>query len=54
MGITGFPDEVVSLIGKLRFRTSFGQNILKHSQEVAYIAEAIAREVGADPEIALK
>lgn len=54
MGISGFPDEVVSLIGKLRFRTSFGQNILKHSQEVAYIAEAIAREVGADPEIALK
>lgn len=54
MGITGFPDEVVGLIGKLRFRTSFGQNILKHSQEVAYIAEAIAREVGADPEIALK
>lgn len=54
MGISGFPDEVVGLIGKLRFRTSFGQNILKHSQEVAYIAEAIAREVGADPEIALK
>ncbi len=54
MNISGFPDEVVSLIGKLRFRTSYGQNILKHSQEVAYIAESIARQVGADPEIALK
>jgi ribonuclease Y len=54
MGITGFPDEIVSLIGKLRFRTSYGQNILKHSQEVAYIAESIAKQVGADPQIALQ
>lgn len=54
MGISGFPDEIVSLIGKLRFRTSFGQNILKHSQEVAYIAESIAKQVGADAEVALK
>ncbi len=54
MNISGFPDEIVSLIGKLRFRTSFGQNILKHSQEVAYIAESIAKQVGADAEIALK
>jgi ribonucrease Y len=54
MNITGFPDEVVSLIGKLRFRTSYGQNILKHSQEVAYIAESIAKQVGADPQIALQ
>lgn len=54
MGISDFPDEVVSLIGKLRFRTSYGQNILKHSQEVAYIAESIAKQIGADPEIALR
>jgi ribonuclease Y len=54
MNISGFPDEIVSLIGKLRFRTSFGQNILKHSQEVAYIAESIAKQVGADSDIALK
>lgn len=51
MGISSYPDEVVSLIGKLRFRTSYGQNMLKHSQEVAYIAQAIAREVGADEQI---
>lgn len=35
----------------MRFRTSYGQNILKHSKEVAYIAEALARELGADPEL---
>ncbi len=54
MNISGFPDEIVSLIGKLRFRTSYGQNILKHSQEVAYIAESIAKQVGADLQIALQ
>jgi len=54
MGISGWPNEVVSLIGKLRFRTSYGQNILRHSQEVAYIAEAIAKQVGADPKVALE
>ncbi|MDD4530086.1 MAG: ribonuclease Y [Candidatus Gracilibacteria bacterium] len=48
MGVTDLPDEIISLIGKLRFRTSYGQNVLKHSQEVAYISEAIAEQVGAD------
>lgn len=54
MGITGIPDEIVPLIGKLRFRTSYGQNILIHSKEVAYIAEAIAKQIGADSGLALK
>ena len=54
MGISGWPNEIVSLIGKLRFRTSYGQNILRHSQEVAYIAESIAKQVGADPRVALE
>lgn len=54
MGINGWDNEIVSLIGKLRFRTSYGQNILKHSQEVAYIAEAIAKQVGADARVALE
>lgn len=54
MGITGIPDEIVPLIGKLRFRTSYGQNILIHSKEVAYIAEAIAKQIGADSQLALK
>jgi ribonuclease Y len=54
MGIIGIPDEIVPLIGKFRFRTSYGQNILMHSKEVAYIAEAIAKLIGADPVLALK
>lgn len=54
MGVIGIPDEIVPLIGKFRFRTSYGQNILMHSKEVAYIAEAIAKLVGADPVLALK
>lgn len=39
------PEEIVPIIGKLRFRTSYGQNMLKHSKEVAIIAEALAREL---------
>ncbi len=54
MGIIGIPDEIMPLIGKFRFRTSYGQNILMHSKEVAYIAEAIAKMIGADPVLALK
>lgn len=53
MWISSLHNELVSLIWKLRFRTSFGQNILKHSQEVAYIAEAIAKQIWADPKLAL-
>ena len=52
--ITDFPDEIISLVWKLRFRTSYGQNILKHSLEVWYIAEAIAKQIGADQKLALK
>lgn len=54
MGVIGIPDEILPLIGKFRFRTSYGQNILMHSKEVAYIAEAIAKMIGADPVLALK
>lgn len=54
MNIIGIPDEILPLIGKFRFRTSYGQNILMHSKEVAYIAEAIAKMIGADPVLALK
>ena len=54
MGVIGIPDEILPLIGKFRFRTSYGQNILMHSKEVAYIAEAIAKLIGADHTLALK
>lgn len=54
MGVIGIPEEIIPLIGKFRFRTSYGQNILMHSKEVAYIAEGIAKLIGADPVLALK
>ncbi|HEY5714109.1 MAG TPA: ribonuclease Y [Candidatus Gracilibacteria bacterium] len=55
LGITGFPDQILKLVGRLRFRTSYGQNVLQHSMEVAFLAEAIATALpGADPEICKK
>jgi ribonuclease Y len=39
------PDELVPIVGKLRFRTSYGQNILKHSKETALIAESLASDL---------
>ena len=51
LNITGMPDEIIPIIGKLRFRTSYGQNIIKHSKEVALIAEQLAKELGADPQL---
>ncbi|MEA3305012.1 MAG: ribonuclease Y [Patescibacteria group bacterium] len=52
LGITGIHPEMVKLLGRLRFRTSYGQNILRHSIECAYLAETMAHEIGADAEIA--
>ncbi len=48
LNITDIPEPIIPIIGKLRFRTSYGQNILKHSKEVAIIAEAIGRELWVD------
>ena len=48
MGITGIHPDLIKIVGRLRFRTSYGQNVLKHSMEVGFIAAAIAAEVGAD------
>ena len=53
-GVGGIPPELVKILGRLRFRTSYGQNVLKHSIEVAFLAEALANEVGADAELAKK
>ncbi len=52
VGIIGIPKEVLELLGELKFRTSYGQNVLKHSTEMAHIAGIIAEEVGADVKIA--
>jgi len=48
VGIVGIPKEVLQLIGELKFRTSFGQNVLKHSTEMAHIAGILAEQLGAD------
>ena len=47
-GVVGVPKELVKLLGQLKFRTSFSQNVLKHSIEMAHLAGMIAKEVGAD------
>ena len=52
VGIPTLPREVLKVLGKLKFRTSFGQNILQHSIEVAHIAAALAAEVGANVDAA--
>lgn len=51
LNLHSIPDEILPIIGRLRFRTSYGQNMLKHSKEVAIIAEAIARELGVDQKL---
>ena len=52
LGFHNMGPELVKALGRLHFRTSYGQNVLLHSKEVAILAGMIASEVGADPEIA--
>ncbi len=47
-GVPGLPPEIIRLLGRLRYRTSYGQNVLKHVMETARLAAVIAAEVGAD------
>lgn len=51
LGLLGINPGLVQLLGRLKFRTSYGQNVLLHSIEVAYLAEALASEIGADTKI---
>jgi ribonuclease Y len=48
VGVIGIPREILHLLGELKYRTSYGQNVLKHSTEMAHIAGMIAEEVGAN------
>ncbi len=48
VGVVGIPREMLHLLGELKFRTSYGQNVLLHSVEMAHIAGMIAEEIGAD------
>ncbi|MDP3997039.1 MAG: ribonuclease Y [Candidatus Andersenbacteria bacterium] len=54
LGIIDFPEKLVQLLGRLKYRTSYRQNMLKHSWEAAHIATMLAEELGADPMIAKK
>ena len=52
MNILGVQDKLVQILGRLYYRTSYGQNVLQHSMEVALIAETIAEELGVNAPVA--
>ena len=54
VGITGFDPKLVQIIGRLKYRTSYGQNALRHSIEVAHLSAMLAEELGADVTLAKK
>ncbi len=51
-GLLSIPEELIPIIGRLYFRTSYGQNVLDHSVEMAHIAGVLAQELGADAYVA--
>ncbi|HTY39886.1 MAG TPA: ribonuclease Y [Candidatus Paceibacterota bacterium] len=54
VGVYGLPKEVIQLLGRLHFRTSYGQNVLTHSIEMAFISAMIAADLGLNVEVARK
>ena len=51
IGITDLDPELIHVLGQLRYRTSYGQNVLAHLKECAHLAELMAAEIGLDPKI---
>ena len=54
LGIVGLDPKLVQILGRLKFRTSYGQNVLLHSIEVAYLASSLAAEIGVNVAVAKK
>lgn len=52
IGVAGKPDKFAYIVGRLKFRTSYGQNVLKHSIEIAYISRMLADELGVNARVA--
>ncbi|MFA6082225.1 MAG: ribonuclease Y [Patescibacteria group bacterium] len=53
-GVSGLPVELLKIFGRLKFRTSYGQNMLRHAIEVSHIAGVLAAEIGANVDISKK
>ncbi|MFH1354451.1 MAG: ribonuclease Y [bacterium] len=54
LGVVDFPEQLVQLLGRLKYRTSYRQNVLKHSWEATHIATMLAQELGADVKVVKK
>jgi ribonuclease Y len=54
VGVAGLDPKLIQLLGRLKFRTSYGQNVLQHSKEVALLSKLLAEELGANVSVAVK